>query len=180
MDFIKSYEILAKKLQQNPNDTYSLCELIAIYPHANDAFDHEIINSIELFVDSLGHNQVTVNCLTQKITRSQNPQEMNMFKELLDGLFAIKITVLNELETYQNYEDIEKFFDFILMLKTSKRMELDFLVDLLMKLTGEMPEGLAYTILTDTLDYMVGWYSSSSILPNTSVANFIENLKKQC
>lgn len=176
MDLVQNYDTLTQNLRHNPNDITSLCELVLLYPQAKNAFDHEIANSIELYVNNLGHNQAIADFLAQQI--SQNSQNKNDFSDLLNGLYAIKTIVLTELKAYQTYTDIERFFDFILDLKTNKNIELAFLVNLLNELSGEIQEDIAYTILTDTLDYMVGWYSLSLIVPSTSIANFIENLKK--
>lgn len=176
MNLVQKYDTLTQNLRHNPNDIASLGELILLYPHAKNTFDYEITNSIELYVDNFGHNQATADFLTQQVR--QNPQDKTDFSDLLDGLYATKTIVLTELKTYQSYTDIECFFDFILDLKTSKNIELVFLVNLLTELSSEInPNNLTYTILTDTLDYMTGWYSLNSIVPDKPIANFIENLK---
>lgn len=97
----------------------------------------------------------------------------------LNGLCAFKTHILKELATYQNYAEIERFFDFIIEIKNSKNIDLDSLVNLLTQLARDIKQdSLAHDILTDTLDYMTGWYSLNSIIANTPRANFIKNLKK--
>ena len=54
MNTIDLYEKMTKRLIENPEDRTALQELISIYPDAWREYDHEITDSIALYVSNLG------------------------------------------------------------------------------------------------------------------------------
>ena len=86
MLLLPTYNTLTRKLNENPDDIQTLLELVKLYPLANQLFDYEIINSIELYVSELGNNPKFINLLKKIISDEQDKNIKFFYSSLLEGL----------------------------------------------------------------------------------------------
>ena len=87
----------------------------------------------------------------------------------------MKEEILNELNRYTDYEEINDFFKFLIRLDT-KDHSLKILIEVMTVISSEISDkSVKYAILTDTLDYLTGYYGY--IEPNSYKYKFIKMLE---
>lgn len=83
--------------------------------------------------------------------------------------------ILDKLNQYRSYSDIQDFFEFVLKKITCRNDKL-LMIELLTKMTASIDDEVQYNIITDTLDYLIGFYGSLD--KNSQAYAFVEKLSK--
>ncbi|WP_332604353.1 hypothetical protein [Acinetobacter sp. ESBL14] len=75
-------------------------------------------------------------------------------------ILNVKDKVGKYLGKLDNYDDLKKFFNFLIKVKNVNSIRKDDLYKALLLLTEDLDQdSIQYAILTDTMDYFVGHYS---------------------
>lgn len=86
-----------------------------------------------------------------------------------------KQEIIDKIYTYQEYQEIDDFFNFVLS-KIISQHDKHMVISLLTDITSILDDGVQYDIVTDTLDYLTGYYGSLN--QHSSAYQFVEKLSK--
>lgn len=86
-----------------------------------------------------------------------------------------KQEIIDKIYTYQEYQEIDNFFTFVLS-KMMNHHDKYMMIELLTNITAILDDGVQYDIVTDTLDYLTGYYGSLN--QHSSAYQFVEKLSK--
>lgn len=88
---------------------------------------------------------------------------------------VVENDILNKLNQYHTYTEIGNFFEFVLEKITCRNDKL-LMTELLTKITASIDDEVQYNIITDTLDYLMGFYGSLN--KNSQAYAFVEKLSR--
>lgn len=83
--------------------------------------------------------------------------------------------IIGKLNQYRSYSNIQDFFEFVLEKITCRNDKL-LMIELLTKMTTSIDDEVQYNIVTDTLDYLTGFYDSLN--KNSQAYAFVEKLSR--
>lgn len=88
---------------------------------------------------------------------------------------VVENEIANQLNQYHHFSEINDFFEFVLEKITCRNDKL-LMIELLTKMTASIDDEVQYNIVTDTLDYLTGFYGSLD--KNSQAYVFVERLSR--
>jgi hypothetical protein len=85
MDIRKKYDQIINDLETGNDKQKALEDLIDLFPEAANSYDHDIVDSIGLFVTELG-DEFTINYLKEKISTCSDDHLKNEFNQWISHL----------------------------------------------------------------------------------------------